>query len=90
MKYINIECARFSCASSSHDRQDDHIELVVEVDEYQTIKQFTAKEVIAVSEIGPLLDEIGLALCLEHFCGEHGMTMDDFKAIIARAKGESQ
>lgn len=90
MKYINIECERFSCASSSHDRETHHIELVVEVDEYNVIRQFTAKEVVAVSSIGDLLNEVGLALCLEHFCGESGMTMEDFKSIIARAQGESK
>jgi hypothetical protein len=47
MKYINIECSRFSYTSSSNDREDHHIELVVEVevevDERDVISQFSAK-----------------------------------------------
>ena len=86
MKYINIECARVSCASSSHYREDHHIELVVEVDEGEVINQFTAKEIISSFDIGSLLDEIGMSIALEHYAGPGNITMEDFRNILERAK----
>lgn len=86
MKSINIECSRFSCASSSRDREDHHIELMVEVDEHEVISQFSAKEIVSAAGASRLLDEISLLIALEHYAGTGGMTVEDFKAILERAK----
>jgi len=86
MKYLNIESDRFSCASSSHTREDHHIELVVEVDQSAVINQFTAKEIVSSFDIGSLLDEIGMSIALEHYAGLGNITMEDFRSILERAK----
>lgn len=85
MKYINIECQRFSVAHR-YAREDSGIEMVVEIDQFGVIRQFTAKEIVEAFDIGGLLDEIGLLICLEHFTEPNGMTIEDFKAIMERAK----
>lgn len=86
MKYINIECARFSCASSSHDREDHHIELVVEVDQSAVINQFSVKDIVSSFDIGSLLNEIGVSIALEHYAGHGSITMEDFRSILERSK----
>lgn len=85
MKYINIECSRFSCASSSYCREDHHIELVVDVDQGDVINQFTAKEIVDSFDIGSLLDEIGVLIALEHYAGHGNITMEDFRDILERS-----
>jgi len=86
MKYINIECQSFNVASSSNSREDNHIEVVVWVDHGDVIRQFSAKEIVGSFDIGGLLDEIGMSICLDHFAGSGGLTVEDFKSMLELAK----
>ena len=85
MKYFNIECQRFSVENSSS-CEESHIELVVEADESDVLGQFTTEEIVGNYDLGAILDEIGLLIALEHFAGIGGMTVEDFKMILERAK----
>lgn len=68
MKYLNIECQRFSVAQNSN-YQENRIEIAVEADQKEVIGQFSAKEIVEHFHYPDLLSEIGFEMCLEHFYG---------------------
>lgn len=88
MKVLNIPCEKFSVImeSSPVDQREQWVEVIVATDESKVIGQFSAKEIVACLGPGSLLDEIGMLICLDHFAGPGGLAVDDFKAMLERAK----
>ena len=92
MKVLNIPCEKFSVImeSSPVDQRDQWVEVIVATEESNVINQFTAKEIVECFDCGSLLDEIGMLIALEHFARPGGVSMQDFRDILDRAKGESK
>lgn len=88
MKTLNIPCDKFSVImeSSEVDQRDQWIEVIALTDTQKILSQFSAKEIVEYCDIGSLLDEIGMLVALDHYAAPGYITMEDFKAILERAK----